>query len=149
MDLTEDVFKLRNEVNNKFYMVTSELAAIKTVQKEMLEVQNRNCQIIEEHFELFQDSIHVLRDFDQLLFSRQQINFNYDTIACYYFGKFKKILRRNSHVPFYYAELNLVDSEQLLANFACSSTIAPKHSRECRGGTKSLQGKTFLSNSNG
>ena len=79
--LTEDVFLLRNEVNDKFFMVTSELAAIKSVQKEMLEVQNRNWQIIEEHFKLFQDNIHVLRDCDQLLFSRQQINFNYDTIS--------------------------------------------------------------------
>ena len=34
-------------------MVTSELAAIKSVQKEMLEVQNRNWQIIEEHFKVF------------------------------------------------------------------------------------------------
>ena len=65
--LTEDVFKLRNEVNDKFFMVTSELAAIKTFQKEMLEVQNRNWQIIEEHFKVFQDNIHVLRDCDQLL----------------------------------------------------------------------------------
>ena len=40
--LTEDVFELRNEVIDKFFMVTSELAAIKSVQKKMLEVQNRN-----------------------------------------------------------------------------------------------------------
>ena len=62
-------------------MVTSELAAIKTVQNEMLEVHNRNWQIIEEHFKVIQDNIHVLRDCDQLLFSRQQINFNYDSIS--------------------------------------------------------------------
>ena len=41
-------------------MVTSELAAIKSVQKEMLEVQNRNWQIIEERFKVFQDIIHVI-----------------------------------------------------------------------------------------
>ena len=40
--LTQDVFKVRNEVNDKFFTVMSELAAIKSVQKEMLEVQNRN-----------------------------------------------------------------------------------------------------------
>ena len=40
--LTQDVFKLRNEVNDKFFMVTTELEALKSVQKEMLEVQNRN-----------------------------------------------------------------------------------------------------------
>ena len=79
--LTEDVFKLRTEVNEKFFMVTSELAAIKSVQKVMIEVQNRNWQIIEEHFEMFRENIHVPRDCDQLLFSRQQVNFTYDTIS--------------------------------------------------------------------
>ena len=79
--LTEDVIKLRKEVNDKFFTVTSELAAIKFVQKEMLEVQNRNWKIIEENFKVFQDNIHVLRDCDQLHFSRQQINFIYDTIS--------------------------------------------------------------------
>ena len=40
--LTQDVFKLQNEVNDKFFMVPTELEALKSVQKEMLEVQNRN-----------------------------------------------------------------------------------------------------------
>ena len=62
-------------------MLTSEFAAVKSVQKEMLEFQNRHWQIIEEHFKVFQDSIHVLRDCEQLPFSRQQFNFNYDTIS--------------------------------------------------------------------
>ena len=79
--LTQDVFKIQNEVNDKFFMVTTELEALKSVQKEMLEVQNRNWRIIEEHFEVFKHNIHVLRDCDQLLSSRQQINFNYATIS--------------------------------------------------------------------
>ena len=62
-------------------MVTTDLEAVKSVQKEMLDVQNRNWRIIEEHFQVFQHNIHVLRYCDQLLFSRQQINFNYDTIS--------------------------------------------------------------------
>ena len=45
----------------------------------MFEVQNRDRQIIEDHFKVCQDNIHFLRDCDQLLFSRQQINPNYDT----------------------------------------------------------------------
>ena len=57
--LTEDVFKIRNEVNDKFFMVTSEFAAIKSVPTEMLEVQKCNWKIIEERFEVFQDNVHV------------------------------------------------------------------------------------------
>ena len=68
--LTQDVFKLRNEVNDKFFMVTTELEALKSVQKEMLEVQNRNWRNIAEHSEVFQHNIHVLRDCDHLLISR-------------------------------------------------------------------------------
>ena len=60
--LTQDVFKLRNEVNDKFFMVTTELKALKSVQKKMLEVQYRNWRIIEAHFKVFQHNIHVLRD---------------------------------------------------------------------------------------
>ena len=40
--LAEDVFKLRRDVNDKFLTVTTELAALKSVQKELLEIQNRN-----------------------------------------------------------------------------------------------------------
>ena len=67
-NLTQDVFKLRNEVNDKFFMVTTEFEALESVQKKMLQVQNCNWRIIEEHFEVFQHNIHVLRDCDQLLF---------------------------------------------------------------------------------
>ena len=80
-NLPEDVFKLRKEVNDKFCMVTTQLEALKTVQKEMLEVQNRNWRIIAGNFEVFQHNIHVLRECDQFLFSRQQVNFNQDTIS--------------------------------------------------------------------
>ena len=45
-------------------MVTTELAALKTVQNEMIEIQNRNWKLIEEHFELFEHIILVLRDSD-------------------------------------------------------------------------------------
>ena len=51
-------------------MVATELAALKSVQKEMLEIQNSNWKIIQEHFQIFERNIHVLRDCDQLFFSR-------------------------------------------------------------------------------
>ena len=45
--LTEVVFKLTNEGNGKFFMVTSELAAIKSAPKETHELQNPIWPIIE------------------------------------------------------------------------------------------------------
>ena len=62
-------------------MVTSELAALNFFGTELLGVDNRNWKIIEEHVKVFQKNFHALRDSDQLLFSRQLINFNYDTIS--------------------------------------------------------------------
>ena len=44
---TEDVFILRNEIREKVFMVMSELAAIKSVPQDLLEVQNCNWQILE------------------------------------------------------------------------------------------------------
>ena len=78
MESLADVFKLRSD---KFFMFTTELAELKSVQKEMLELQNRNWKDIQEHFEILELDIRVLRDCDQLLFSRQQIKFNYDTAS--------------------------------------------------------------------
>ena len=124
--LTEDVFKLRNEVNDNFFMVTSELAAIKTVQKEMLEVQNRNWQIIEEHFKLFQDNIHVLRDCDQLLFSRQQINFNYDTISSLLAITFANI--KSYRGAIYTYRFNMMNSIQPILNHYLPMSLVPRQS---------------------
>ena len=120
--LTQDIFKLRNEVNDKFFMVTTELEALKSVQKEMLEVQNRNWRIIEEHFEVFQHNIHVLRDCDQLLFSRQQINFNYDTISSLLALTFANI--KSYRGALYTYKINMMNSIQpLLKNYLPMSLV--------------------------
>ena len=62
-------------------MVTTEIAALGSVRKEKLETQNRNWKVREEHFKDFEHNIHVLRNCNQLLFLRQQNNFNYDTLS--------------------------------------------------------------------
>ena len=121
--LREDVFKLRNEVNDK---VTSELAAIKSVQKQMAEVQNRNWQLIEEHFKIFQDNIHVLRDCDQVLFSRQQINFNYDTISSLLAITFANIKSYRGTIYMY--RINMMNSIQPILNHYLPMSLVPRQS---------------------
>ena len=78
--LAEDVFKLWNEKNQKFFMVLTEYAALKIVRKEMFEIQNRKRKLRKDYFEIFENKIHVLRDCDQLLFSTQHLNSNYNAI---------------------------------------------------------------------
>ena len=122
--LTQDVFKLRNEVNDKFFMVTTELDALKSVQQEMLEVQNRNWKLIAEHFEVFQHNIHVLRDCDQLLFTRQQINFNYDTISSLLALTFANI--KSYRGALYTYKINMMNSIQPILNQYLPMSLVPR-----------------------
>ena len=79
--IPEKVHTLAENLDDKFFMVTSELNSIKQAQDEMIKIQNRNWEVIQEHFEVFKQNNHTLRDCDQRLFTRQQINFNYDTVS--------------------------------------------------------------------
>ena len=111
-------------MNDKFFKVTKELEALKSVRKELLEVQNRNWRIIEEHFEVFQYNIHVLRYCDQLLFSRQQIYFNYDTISSLLALTFANI--KSNRGAFYTYEINMMNSIQPLMNNYLPLSLAPR-----------------------
>ena len=122
--LTQDVFKLRNEVNDKFFMVTTELDALRSVQQEMLEVQNRNWKFIAEHFEVFQHYIHVLRDCDLFLFTRQQINFNYDTISSLLALTFANI--KSYRGALYTYKINMMNSIQPILNQYLPMSLVPR-----------------------
>ena len=88
--LTEDVFKLRNEVNDKFCMVTSESTAIKSVQKKCLKFKTvigkslkstlnyfkiifTSCEIVISYFSLASRSISIMTLFLPCLLLLSQI----------------------------------------------------------------------------
>ena len=50
-------------------MPTAILAALKTVQEEMPDVNNRYLRCIEKQFAIFERIIHILRNLDQLMLS--------------------------------------------------------------------------------
>ena len=118
--LTQDVLKLQNEVNEKFFMVTTELEALKSVKKGMLEVQNRNYRRALRRFH----NIHVLRDCDQLLFSRQQINFNYDTISSLLALTFANI--KGYRGALYTYKINMMNSIQPFLNNYLPMSLVPR-----------------------
>ena len=105
-------------------MVTTELEAFKSVPKEMLEVQNRNWRVIEEHFEVFQHNLHVLRDCEQLLFSRQQFNFNHDTISSLLALTFANI--KSYRGALYTYKINMMSSIQPLLNNYLPMSLVPR-----------------------
>ena len=59
----------------------NELAALYAIQNDLIETQNHNWGIIQQQFDTFQYNFHVLRDCNQMLFSNQQLNFNFDTLS--------------------------------------------------------------------
>ena len=54
--IVEDVFELGSAVNDIYFIVAMELAALKSVQKEMLEIHNGNWKVLLELFEI--SSLH-------------------------------------------------------------------------------------------
>ena len=76
-----DLHRLRSNTNENFFLVSKELTELKKVQDELISIQNHIWKIIDEQLDTFANNIHILRNCDQLLISRQQINFNYDSFS--------------------------------------------------------------------
>ena len=66
---------VKSETDDKFFFISNELATLQKIQ--LIENQNRNWELIQKQFEVFNKNIKLLQDCDQLLFSNQQINFNW------------------------------------------------------------------------
>ena len=61
----------------------TELAALNAIQAEMSGTQNLNWAIIQEQLDVFENNFYILRDCNQMLFSNQQLNFNFDTLSSF------------------------------------------------------------------
>ena len=79
--LTSFVSRMNTLNNEKFFVMKNKLENIENNQKQMEETQNKNWEINERQFEIIDQIFHILRNCDQMLFSNQQLNFNYDTAA--------------------------------------------------------------------
>ena len=79
--IVDYVAKMQTTNGEKFFVVSNKLAEIEEAQQQMTATQNNNWKIIEEQFQAINTNFHVLRDCTQMLFSTQQLNFNFDTTA--------------------------------------------------------------------
>ena len=79
--LSQYVTEFSRSTESKFFLIANELAAINEIQAAMIATQNKNWALIEQQFAVFERNFHVLRDCDQMLFSNQQLNFNFDTLS--------------------------------------------------------------------
>ena len=67
--------------DKKFFLVENELAALNAVQSGMAATKDNNWVVIQEQLAIHAQTFHILRDCDQLLFTNQQLNFNFDTVS--------------------------------------------------------------------
>ena len=126
-ELSIDVHRLRAETNEKFFMVSKELrTAIRQAHDEFVKVQNENWRIVEEQFDIFSRNIHLLRDCTQLLFSRQQLNFNYDSVASQLQLAYTNI--RTYRSALYAFKLNLMTAIPTLLRNQLPMSLLPKDS---------------------
>ena len=112
--LAENLQHIQSSTNEKFFVVGKELQAIRDLQQQMADIQNANWQTITAQFEAFRDDIHCMKNCDQLLFTRQQINFSFDTVASL-LSLFYSNVKSYRAVLFAY-RLNLVNSLPALLN---------------------------------
>ena len=80
-NLTEYVLEIEQASNDKFFLISNEIAEIAKIQKVMQENQNKNWQVVQQQFEIFQNNFHVLRNCTQMMFPNQQLKFHFDTAA--------------------------------------------------------------------
>ena len=79
--IVDYVAKMQTTYGENFFNVSNKLAEIEEAQQQTTETQNNNWKIIEEQFQAINTNFQVLRDCTQMLFSREQLNFNFDTTA--------------------------------------------------------------------
>ena len=79
--LADHVTKMKTDTDQKFFLVGNKLKEVEEAQQQMVETLNQNWQLIEEQFNAISMNFHILRDCTQMLFSNQQVNFNFDTMA--------------------------------------------------------------------
>ena len=78
--LSESFQELNEETNDNFYIVSKELHKLND-QEQMRSMQNANWEVMATQMDTFKQDVHLKRNCDEMLYSRQQINFNFDTVA--------------------------------------------------------------------
>ena len=79
--LAPKIQELPNATDAEFFRVSKELEMLHGVQRQLIEIHKENWRAIEKQFNVFQQNIHAMKNSDQPLYTRQQVNFNFDTIS--------------------------------------------------------------------
>ena len=123
--LADHVTKMKTDTDQKFFLVGNKLE-VEEAQQQMVETQNQNWQLIEEQFNAISMNFHILRDCTQMLFSNQQVNFNFDTMASILSLLYSDIKSYRSAIYTY--RMNVLNAIQTLLQQHLPMSLVPKES---------------------
>ena len=124
--LTTYVSQLRTNTDQKFFMVSNKLKEIEEAQSQMTETQNKNWQVIQEQFNVIETNFNILRDCNQMLFSNQQLNFNFDTMSSLLSLLYSDVKSYRASVYTY--RINILNAIPILMQKLLPISIVPKES---------------------
>ena len=124
--LTDYVLEVESASNEKFFLISNEIAKVSEIQQEMQDNQNKNWKVVQDQFDIFEKIFHLLRDCTQMLFSNQQLNFNFDTVASLLSILYADIKGYRSALYAY--SINLLNSIPILLDKRLPMSLVPHES---------------------
>ena len=124
--LTDYVLEVESASNEKFFLISNEIAKVSKIQQEMQDNQNKNWKVVQDQFDIFEKNFHLLRDCTQMLFSNQQLNFNFDTVASLLSILYADIKSYRSALYAYC--INLLNSMPILLDKRLPMSFVPRES---------------------
>ena len=107
-------------------MVSNKLKEIEEAQSQMTETQNKNWQVIQEQFNVIETNFNILRDCNQMLFSNQQLNFDFDTMSSLLSLLYSDVKSYRASVYTY--RINILNAIPILMQKLLPISIVPKES---------------------
>ena len=127
--MKDEVLRVQNVSNEKFFLVAAELKELRKHQDSMTRTQKENMHEIERQFEILNDNVGSLRDCVAFLYSRDEILHNSDVLV----GLLLNVLGhvRAYRSAFYTYRINLLNSvPTLLQKLLPPSLISKKQLKE-------------------
>ena len=124
--LTDYVLEVESGSNEKFFLISNEIAKVSEIQQEMQNNQNKNWKVVQDQFDIFEKNFHLLRDCTQMLFSNQQLSFNFDTVASLLSILYADIKSYRSALYAY--SINLSNSIPILLDKRLAMSLVPRES---------------------
>ena len=92
----------------------------------MQDNQNKNWKVVQDQFDIFEKNFHILRDCSHMLFSNQQLNFHFDTVASLLSILYADIKSYRSALYAY--SINLLNSLPILLDKRLLMSLVPRKS---------------------